>query len=1063
MAPLNSYFLQGSPSEQRLVQDLINEQLSIYGQDVVYMPRKIINEEKVIKEITVSKFDDSFRIEAYISTFDGYGGQGDILSKFGVRSTDEITFVISKERYADFITPKISLFKDQVKTAERPQEGDLIYLPLDNSLFEIKYVEMKAPFYQLNNLYVYELRCELFEYEDEIIDTDIAEVDESVQDFGYIQTLVMHNSTNFIQARANSIDLHASLVGTRPGLPEYGVVYIDIINGGSGYLTPPEVRFKKPGGFGILPTVEAILDRGSISKVLISHPGMGYTFAPEITFHGGGGVGAAATAVIAKGIPLVGLTTGGVGYSTAPNVYINNPVNPNSPNGFDPIFNPKYITRLNSVGNVVSILAEQVGGKYDEFASGAGLPPSVAIDPQSPTFINRQGATATATVGAGGSVTAISITNGGAGYNSAPVVSISTAPDTTTTSIETILLEDVGLGYTVGTYSLRPFPGQSPTPVGANGIVSIDSVGVGGTITGISVSAGGTNFAVGERYIFGGNVGASTITNVLLGPAALTASTEPTEYQDNDDDWWQLDLPWNVQYAGGQYSQVFVSTNNFLTFIEGSDEYDHEYPDTPELPKIRIRADDNSVQRIYYGTEGTAPNRTFRIRSEGTDDTEGILGDPNMVYEAIFYEATPNQIDIQNGQLARNDQSDYPGVSGAFSDDALLVTGNLGTPFSGTRLTSSALPGTGARINVTGLATDIGVTATATAVVGSGGTIGAITITNPGAGYTVTPTVDIALPIIPNSANFREATATSTIGTSGTVTSLTITDNGLGYGSAPVVSISTAPYRDDSIQHFRLNSSGIRTGDVYTQGPGGNSSGVGGFSGNHGENYDVGDILRMDARSHMTGSGAIIRVDSVQSEGRVTGFTMLYGGSNYQPLVNASMDFYDATYVTAAGLGTGEQLRLAVDTVETVQGVNATATAVLGVGGSVTGLTITNPGLGYSNAPTVTMSPATAPGSNTIGITTGHFKFNETVTGQTSGVTGVVKSWDHDTRTLKVSIVSGTFQKGEKIVGDESSASHKINSIILDDIYDDFAENDVIETEADKILDFTEKNPFGEL
>ena len=191
MAPLNSYFLQGSPSEQRLVQDLINEQLSIYGQDVVYMPRKIINEQKIIKEILVSKFDDSFRIEAYISTFDGFGGNGDILSKFGVRSTDEITFVISRERYKDFISPKIDLFKDEVKTAERPQEGDLIYLPLDNSLFEIKYVEAKAPFYQLNNLYVYELRCELFEYEDEIIDAGIDEVDESVKDFGYTSTITM--------------------------------------------------------------------------------------------------------------------------------------------------------------------------------------------------------------------------------------------------------------------------------------------------------------------------------------------------------------------------------------------------------------------------------------------------------------------------------------------------------------------------------------------------------------------------------------------------------------------------------------------------------------------------------------------------------------------------------------------------------------------------------------------------------------------------------------------------------------------------------------------------------
>ena len=380
MAPLNSYFLQGSPSEQRLVQDLINEQLSIYGQDVVYMPRKIINEEKVIKEVTVSKFDDSFRIEAYISTFDGYGGQGDILSKFGVRSTDEITFVISKERYADFITPKINLFKDQVKTADRPQEGDLIYLPLDNSLFEIKYVEMKAPFYQLNNLYVYELRCELFEYEDEIIDTDIAEVDESVEDFGYIQTLVMVNDSTAVAAAATAIDLHATLIGSRPGLPEHGVAYIDIINGGSGYLTPPEVRFKKPGGFGDVPIVEAVLDRGSIDKVLISYPGIGYTFAPEVTFHGGGGVGAAATAVIAKGIPFVGLTTGGVGYSTAPNVYITNPINPSDPNGFEAIFNPKYITRLNSSGVVTSILAEQVGGKYDEFASGAGMPPPVTVD-----------------------------------------------------------------------------------------------------------------------------------------------------------------------------------------------------------------------------------------------------------------------------------------------------------------------------------------------------------------------------------------------------------------------------------------------------------------------------------------------------------------------------------------------------------------------------------------------------------------------------------------------------------------------------------------------------------
>ena len=111
MSPLNPYFLQGSSSEQRLVQDLINEQLRMYGQDVVYLPRNIINKNTILKEITSSEFDDSFRIEAYLVNYEGFGGQGDILSKFGVKTTDEVTFIISKERYEDFISPFISLKK----------------------------------------------------------------------------------------------------------------------------------------------------------------------------------------------------------------------------------------------------------------------------------------------------------------------------------------------------------------------------------------------------------------------------------------------------------------------------------------------------------------------------------------------------------------------------------------------------------------------------------------------------------------------------------------------------------------------------------------------------------------------------------------------------------------------------------------------------------------------------------------------------------------------------------------------------------------------------------------
>ena len=143
--PLSPYFLQGSTSEQKLVQDIINEQLRIYGQDIVYLPRKIVNKTNILKEVVASKFDDAFRIEAYLMNYVGFEGSGDILTKFGVQTTDSVTFVISKERYEDFISPFLD---DEVELTSRPQEADLIYFPLDNTIVEIKYVEAKKPFYQ---------------------------------------------------------------------------------------------------------------------------------------------------------------------------------------------------------------------------------------------------------------------------------------------------------------------------------------------------------------------------------------------------------------------------------------------------------------------------------------------------------------------------------------------------------------------------------------------------------------------------------------------------------------------------------------------------------------------------------------------------------------------------------------------------------------------------------------------------------------------------------------------------------------------------------------------------
>lgn len=351
MAPLNPYFLQGSASEQRLVQDLINEQLRMYGQDIVYMPRKYIGEKTVISENIHTKFDDSFRIEAYLSNFDGFGGQGDILSKFGVRSTDEITLIISKERYEDFITPFITVDSD-IKLSTRPAEGDLIYFPLDNSLFEIKYVESKRPFYQLNNLYVYELRCELFEYEDELIDTSIPEVDTSVKDFGYTITLNMVRS----DVRSASLDV--------PGIrTSKSVSSISIINPGYGYLTPPRIEISKPSSpSGIQARAVATMrlqqsgKSYSIDKVLITEPGSEYTTAPKITIISSSGSNAILEAVLSdNSLEPITIQDGGSGYLKAPQITISN-----SPAGNTAI----ATANLNSNGSIVSINYLDAGSGY---------------------------------------------------------------------------------------------------------------------------------------------------------------------------------------------------------------------------------------------------------------------------------------------------------------------------------------------------------------------------------------------------------------------------------------------------------------------------------------------------------------------------------------------------------------------------------------------------------------------------------------------------------------------------------------------------------------------------
>ena len=319
---LNPFFQQGARSEQNLVQDLINEQLRMYGVEVHYMPRKYIKENTVIKEVVASKFDDAYPLEAYVDSFDGYGDNPVLLSKFGIEQTNELTLTISKERWETYIEPLMQN-EDNIQLATRPKEGDLVYFPLGDRLFEIKFVEHEKPFYQLMKTYVYTLKCELFRYEDEVIDTGVEEIDDTLigEDYtgttgedGGISTLIGPTQTLTLVGTGITATAITGIV------TEGGIRYIDISNRGGGYLGQPTVAISSAPSGGVTGIATVRLIGGivactdnvnpatrSVQHADLENVGSGYTVAPKIAFIGGGGSGAAATSVI--GDNVIGIVT----------------------------------------------------------------------------------------------------------------------------------------------------------------------------------------------------------------------------------------------------------------------------------------------------------------------------------------------------------------------------------------------------------------------------------------------------------------------------------------------------------------------------------------------------------------------------------------------------------------------------------------------------------------------------------------------------------------------------------------------------------------------------------
>jgi len=157
------------PADQNLIESLVIETIKIHGHDFLFIPRTLVNEDTLFGEDTVSKFENAVEIEMYVSTVDGFGGEGDIMTKLGFQISDSMNVVVSKKRFTESC--------EHLSNINYPREGDLLYFPLSKGLFEIKFVETENPFYQSGKLYTYDLSCELFRYGHQDIDTGDDRVD----------------------------------------------------------------------------------------------------------------------------------------------------------------------------------------------------------------------------------------------------------------------------------------------------------------------------------------------------------------------------------------------------------------------------------------------------------------------------------------------------------------------------------------------------------------------------------------------------------------------------------------------------------------------------------------------------------------------------------------------------------------------------------------------------------------------------------------------------------------------------------------------------------------------
>jgi hypothetical protein len=280
--PTSPYFptyYSGHSGEQGLAQDLVDEQIKLFGTDIYYIPR-IALKDNTLNEVRYSKYQEHFQIEMLLQNVMGFGDNAEFISKFGLRITDEIIFRVSTRRWDQ----EVADHNPTITVESRPNEGDLLYFPLTKDIYEIKFVGKEEPFFQFGKIQFYAITAEIYEIGSDDFDTGVEEIDDVEIAFANTIKLFMDpgGSGDFtVGEEIVGDEFLAKATGTTDG---DAVDSITITDGGSHYkqATPPTVTITGGGGTGATATA-AVSSTGLVNSILITSGGTGYTSAPIVT------------------------------------------------------------------------------------------------------------------------------------------------------------------------------------------------------------------------------------------------------------------------------------------------------------------------------------------------------------------------------------------------------------------------------------------------------------------------------------------------------------------------------------------------------------------------------------------------------------------------------------------------------------------------------------------------------------------------------------------------------------------------------------------------------------